>query len=301
MQRYLHLWRSRPRNGTVPLENSQISEPTRIILPRQFHEGKQDIFWERNSDGSGLGRPAFAVKAKAAKLARLVYNMLRHGMEYVDRGTEFTNSKSACMPSPRMPRSSDSNWSRWFPSATQNTGAGCRSSRLGRGTEDQALAFPLCSSPLLQAPHSFKSEKRLAKSPMPWRFPCPLCLSGEFIRSLAENCAQLLFHLRGTDARNPNQLLTAEFSGGYRNRRAWNIQKFRDEIDARLVGAAFDGRRGQRQLERVAQHAGDGVLAGARMHLDLACGSGRRVVDGYQGLARSQKMGSRQQPCEILR
>jgi hypothetical protein len=25
----------------------------------------------------------------AAKLARLVYNMLRHGMEYVDRGTEF--------------------------------------------------------------------------------------------------------------------------------------------------------------------------------------------------------------------
>jgi len=25
----------------------------------------------------------------AAKLARLVYNMLRHGMEYVDRETEF--------------------------------------------------------------------------------------------------------------------------------------------------------------------------------------------------------------------
>ena len=25
----------------------------------------------------------------AAKLARLVYNMLRHGMEYVDRGIEF--------------------------------------------------------------------------------------------------------------------------------------------------------------------------------------------------------------------
>ena len=33
--------------------------------------------------------PAIAVKAMAAKLARLVYNMLRHGMEYVDRGTEF--------------------------------------------------------------------------------------------------------------------------------------------------------------------------------------------------------------------
>lgn len=33
--------------------------------------------------------PAIAVKAMAAKLARLVYNMLRHGMEYVDRGIEF--------------------------------------------------------------------------------------------------------------------------------------------------------------------------------------------------------------------
>ena len=32
---------------------------------------------------------AVAVKAMAAKLARLVYNMLRHGMEYVDRGIEF--------------------------------------------------------------------------------------------------------------------------------------------------------------------------------------------------------------------
>jgi transposase len=33
--------------------------------------------------------PAVAVKAMAAKLARLIYNMLCHGMEYVDRGTEF--------------------------------------------------------------------------------------------------------------------------------------------------------------------------------------------------------------------
>ncbi len=33
--------------------------------------------------------PGIAVKAMAAKLARLVYNMLRHGMAYVDRGTEF--------------------------------------------------------------------------------------------------------------------------------------------------------------------------------------------------------------------
>jgi hypothetical protein len=35
-----------------------------------------------------LGAPK-ATKAMAAKLARLVYRMLRYGMEYVDRGAEF--------------------------------------------------------------------------------------------------------------------------------------------------------------------------------------------------------------------
>ena len=35
-----------------------------------------------------LGAPV-AIKAMAAKLARLVYRMLRYGMKYVDRGAEF--------------------------------------------------------------------------------------------------------------------------------------------------------------------------------------------------------------------
>jgi transposase len=36
---------------------------------------------------SRLGPPV-ATKAMAAKLARLVYHMLRHGMKYVDKGAE---------------------------------------------------------------------------------------------------------------------------------------------------------------------------------------------------------------------
>jgi hypothetical protein len=35
-----------------------------------------------------LGAPV-AIKAMAAKLARLLYRMLRHGMQYVDRGAKF--------------------------------------------------------------------------------------------------------------------------------------------------------------------------------------------------------------------
>jgi len=33
--------------------------------------------------------PPIATKAMAAKLARLVYRMLRYGMQFVDKGTEF--------------------------------------------------------------------------------------------------------------------------------------------------------------------------------------------------------------------
>ncbi len=39
-----------------------------------------------------LGTPV-AIKAMAAKLARLVYRMLRHGMEFVDRGATFYEAK----------------------------------------------------------------------------------------------------------------------------------------------------------------------------------------------------------------
>ena len=37
--------------------------------------------------------PAVATKAMAAKLARLLYRMLRYGMKYVDRGAELYESQ----------------------------------------------------------------------------------------------------------------------------------------------------------------------------------------------------------------
>jgi len=39
-----------------------------------------------------LGAPV-AIKAMAAKLARLVYRMLRYGMAFLDRGAEFYESQ----------------------------------------------------------------------------------------------------------------------------------------------------------------------------------------------------------------
>jgi transposase len=40
-----------------------------------------------------LGAPV-AIKAMAAKLARLVYRMLRYGMQFVDRGAEFYEAQN---------------------------------------------------------------------------------------------------------------------------------------------------------------------------------------------------------------
>ena len=73
--------------------------------------------------------PAIGVKAMAAKLARLVYNMLRHGMEYVDRETDFYEQQQheRRLHTQECRRSSDSNWCRWLPSPTENTGADYRS------------------------------------------------------------------------------------------------------------------------------------------------------------------------------
>jgi len=44
--------------------------------------------------GSKLSeRPAVTIKAMAAKLARLVYRMLRYGMQFVDKGAEYYQAR----------------------------------------------------------------------------------------------------------------------------------------------------------------------------------------------------------------
>jgi transposase len=51
---------------------------------------RSNTYLERSSADSRTkqGSP-IAIKAMAAKLARLVYRMLRHGMKYVDQGAKF--------------------------------------------------------------------------------------------------------------------------------------------------------------------------------------------------------------------
>ena len=69
--------------------------PTQNRLTQSLKMGASSLRTSKTYLGAQYRRlrarrgPAVAVKAMAAKLARLVYNMLCRGMEYVDRGTEF--------------------------------------------------------------------------------------------------------------------------------------------------------------------------------------------------------------------
>jgi len=56
---------------------------------RQLLEGKQDILGSATPTAPGKARPGRRRQGNGRQTARLVDNMLRHGMEYVDRGIEF--------------------------------------------------------------------------------------------------------------------------------------------------------------------------------------------------------------------
>src|SRR5205823_13784346 len=53
-----------------------------------------------------LGSP-IAIKAMAAKLARLVYRMLRYGMKYVDQGAQFYDAQHRKLQVTQLKRSEE--------------------------------------------------------------------------------------------------------------------------------------------------------------------------------------------------
>ena len=73
--------------------------------------------------------------------------------------------------------------------------------------------------------------------------------------------------LRGKPG-DANDFVAAVFAGRNSNGGTRNLQKICQEFNAGLVGAAVEGRSRQRQFKRTANLAGNGVLLGARLHLD---------------------------------
>ena len=70
------------------------------------------------------------------------------------------------------------------------------------------------------------------------------------------------------ESRHANDFVAAGLAGRNGNGRSGHLQKFCEEFDAGFVGAAFDGRSGQGDFQRIAEFAGDGVLLRAGMNLD---------------------------------
>jgi hypothetical protein len=76
-----------------------------------------------------------------------------------------------------------------------------------------------------------------------------------------------------------NYFLPAVLTGSYGNGSAGHLQEFRQELDAGFVGSAFDRRRRQRQFDRIANFAGDGILFGAGVDFDGEGGAKRSVAN----------------------
>src|SRR5258708_23309433 len=87
------------------------------------------------------------------------------------------------------------------------------------------------------------------------RAPCP--------RLVAQSIANVL----GGHPRYANHFIPAGLAGRNGNGRSRHLQKFREEFDAGGIGAAVDRRCGERDFERVADLAGDGVLLRAGSYI----------------------------------
>jgi len=84
----------------------------------------------------------------------------------------------------------------------------------------------------------------------------------------------------GRHPRDADHLISAALTRGYSNGGARDFQKLRQKLDAGLIGAAFNGRRGEDDLESAADLAEEGVPAGARLHADGEGSAVGSVADG---------------------
>src|SRR6266436_5511782 len=85
-------WRSRDlAERSSILEPPHQSQPSHHPVGLYSEKGPTQVRLQ-NHAVTVLGTPV-ATKAMAAKLARLVYRMLRYGMQFVDRGAEFYQTR----------------------------------------------------------------------------------------------------------------------------------------------------------------------------------------------------------------
>lgn len=100
--------------------------------------------------------------------------------------------------------------------------------------------------------------------------------------------AQKVADIIATHARHANDFVPAALASGNGNGRSRYLQKFREKVDARLIRAAFDRRRGQRKFQSVPEFARDRVLFRARMNSDTENNSVQSCFDGDQVFSGSK-------------
>jgi hypothetical protein len=84
----------------------------------------------------------------------------------------------------------------------------------------------------------------------------------------SQHSGQPLLYGTATQPGDTHNFISAGFAAGYGNGGAWNFKQLSEEFNHRLVGPAFDRRRGQSEFERIAKCSRDRVLACTRLDLD---------------------------------
>src|SRR5215471_19066231 len=90
-------------------------------------------------------------------------------------------------------------------------------------------------------------------------------------------------YLLGGQSHHADDFIPAAVAGRNGNGRSRHLQKLCEEFDAGLIGAALNGRHGEREFNCVSQFPSDRALFRVRMNSDSEGNTPVAVLDGNHG------------------
>src|SRR5579872_4901796 len=102
------------------------------------------------------------------------------------------------------------------------------------------------------------------------------------------SCTQTIANILPSHSHHAHDLIPAGLASGNGNGRSRHLQKFREEFNAGPVRSSLDRRSSKRNLQRVAEFAGNRVLLRTWMNLDRKANSTVGFVKGNHAFLPSE-------------
>src|SRR5579872_321263 len=118
-----------------------------------------------------------------------------------------------------------------------------------------------------------------------------LCGAGAPVRDCRRNrmsCTQTIANILPSHSHHAHDLIPAGLASGNGNGRSRHLQKFREEFNAGPVRSSLDRRSSKRNLQRVAEFAGNRVLLRTWMNLDRKANSTVGFMKGNHAFLPSE-------------